>query len=457
MARVVILGAGLSGLSTAYHLEQAGCFDYVVFEKNERSGGLLRSVKQDGFTFDYTGHLLHINDDYFKRFILDITSLDNFDHIARRSAVHLYNTLVDYPLQMNLYGLPKNVIISCIVGFLNRKKNIQNPRTFYRWVLKYFGAGLGEHFFFPYNSKILAYDIKKVYPYTGRFIPETNIEAIISGALEKAQERHVGYNNRFYYPKTDGIEFLIKKIVARLQNTIKINHEATRIDQQTKTVYFANGHKEKYDTLVSTMPLNNLLENVSNTRVSYDDVAKKLLCNCVVNFNLGFNAQEISDKHWVYFPEQKYPFYRIGFWHNISASSVKKTQSAIYGELSYMPGTKTKKEIQELTEQAIQKALDFLRLNRSHIVTKNMLHLDHAYVIYDQWREKHLSKLLCTLEEQAIYSIGRFGAWKYSSMQEAVLEGKDVAGKIYSQAPKKYISSEVYAGTCLKHVEGDLL
>ena len=69
MADVVILGAGLTGLSTAYHLEQLGFNDYVLFEKDLEVGGLCRSVVSEGFTFDYTGHLLHINDIYFKSFI----------------------------------------------------------------------------------------------------------------------------------------------------------------------------------------------------------------------------------------------------------------------------------------------------------------------------------------------------------------------------------------------------
>ena len=53
---IVIVGAGLAGLSTAYHLPHAS---YRLYEREREVGGLCRSYRKDGFTFDYTGHLLH--------------------------------------------------------------------------------------------------------------------------------------------------------------------------------------------------------------------------------------------------------------------------------------------------------------------------------------------------------------------------------------------------------------
>jgi len=110
VAQIVILGAGLTGLSTAYHLERAGIYDYTIFEKDARPGGLLKSVAHEGFTFDYTGHLLHINNDYFKTFLHDIADLEsNFLNIVRQSAIYSHNQLTNYPYQMNLYGHPTDV------------------------------------------------------------------------------------------------------------------------------------------------------------------------------------------------------------------------------------------------------------------------------------------------------------------------------------------------------------
>ena len=38
--KVLIIGAGLTGLSAAYHLEQAGFYDYLLLEAATTPGGL---------------------------------------------------------------------------------------------------------------------------------------------------------------------------------------------------------------------------------------------------------------------------------------------------------------------------------------------------------------------------------------------------------------------------------
>lgn len=51
MKRVAVVGAGVSGLAAAYKLKSHG-LDVTVFEAQERAGGKLRSVSQDGLIWD---------------------------------------------------------------------------------------------------------------------------------------------------------------------------------------------------------------------------------------------------------------------------------------------------------------------------------------------------------------------------------------------------------------------
>jgi protoporphyrinogen oxidase len=429
VTKIVIIGSGLTGLSAAFHLEQAGCFDYAIFEKDDRPGGLLKSFEQDRFTFDYTGHFLHLKSLYFRNFLSYIVGMNNLSLIKRQSAIHLYNSTVNYPFQMNLYGLPSKVVYECIEGFIRKKKSIHIPETFYDWVLKYFGRGIGEHFFFPYNTKLLSYDIKKVSPsWTGRFVPKVDLREVLQGALSMTEERWVGYNSLFYYPKSGGIEFIIKKLVGSIKNEVKKGFKATQVDLASKIVYFENGHRENFDYLINTMPLNKLLSNVKGVcRADFKQAAEKLLCNSVINFNLGFDVEDISTKHWLYFPEKKFLFYRLGFWNNINKTSVKNGCSAIYGELAYLPKTKKQQNIDSFIHKSIDQAVAFLSVKKSNVIIEKILPIEHAYVIYDKWREKNISKIHCDLNSNGIYSIGRFGEWKYSTMEDAVLDGKRVA------------------------------
>lgn len=425
MPKIVILGAGLTGLSLAYHLEKQGFFDYQIFEKDSRPGGLLKTVQQDGFTFDHTGHFLHISNNDFKNFLEEVIGLDTMNILSRRSFIYSNKVYTPYPFQKNLYGLPADLISECITGFVNRKKNIGKPKNFYEWVWKHFGLGLGKHFFFPYNSKLMCIKPKDLMPsWTSRFVPDTSLKALLEGSLERKEYNLSGYNGCFFYPKKGGIEQLIKSILAKLKNKVLTGYKANTIDQNKKIVSFSNGSKAQYQMLFSTMPMPHLLKSFEKEKTSstLSRAAQKLSCNQVINFNLGINRPELSTKHWVYFPEKKFHIYRMGFWHNFSKNMAPDGTSSVYGEISVKPnsGEKLKKSLEN---KAIQQVLNFFKVDKSELTVKQTNFLDHAYVTYDGWREKNLKKLHKRLNEKSIYSIGRFGEWKYSSMQEAVLEG----------------------------------
>lgn len=426
MARVVILGAGLTGLSTAYHLEQNSFFDFKIFEQESTHGGLCRSVKHKGFTFDYTGHLLHSNNDYFHNLLNTLLPEKDRNLIPRNSAIYTHGTFIPYPIQMNLAGLPTQVIAECLCGFAKRNHQIKDPATFKCWVFKHFGTGLGKHFFFPYNSKLLCTRPEHIHPsFTGRFVPKTTIGDILEGL--RTVKKSVGYNHQFYYPKKGGIQFFTDNLRAQIKSPIYTNHKAIFIDIKNKQVVFENGATEKYDTLISTAPLNSFLK-MSNqpSNLNLTHVHQKLRHNSVVNFNLVVPKMD-NDKHWIYIPEKKFPFYRVGFWTNFS-QEMAPGYTSIYGELSYLPGKIPQEKITYLTKKSIKQVLDIFEIKKTtKMVAEKILHLKHAYVVYDEWRANNLSFVHDALHDHSIHSIGRYGEWKYSSMQEAILDGKEMA------------------------------
>ena len=430
MAEIVIIGAGLTGLSTAYHLEKLGYTQYKIFEKEPEVGGLCRSVYQDGFTFDYTGHLLHINDPYFKQFITEIAGLDAFNSINRRSYIYSQDTYTRYPFQVNLYGLPAATIAECIEGFVNRPRSKKVPQNFRDWVLTNFGSGIAQHFFYPYQKKIFDYPVEKLSSsWTGRFVPQTSLAEMISGALCPLPEQQIGYNAQFFYPKHDGIYFWIKKLHAHLKQPVQVQKKVIQVDLREKRVIFDDGSCERYTTLINTMPLNtflSLLTEHSSTHLSAQ--ATKLLCNSVVNFNLGIAREQLSDKHWIYYPEERYPFYRIGFSHNFSHSMAPPGHSSLYGEFSHLQ--RPMASVAQMLDTALIQTKKVLQIADEEIVTQRIITIPHAYVIFNRWRDKNLPTLLHRLQEQHVHSVGRYGGWKYSSMQEGLLEGKELAKEL---------------------------
>ena len=105
--------------------------------------------------------------------------------------------------------------------------------------------------------------------------------------------------------------------------------------------------------------------------------------------------------------------------------------SSLYGEFAYIG--KSKHTVQRMLHDALTQIKKLLNIAKHDIITEKIMYITHAYVIYNFWREKNLTRLLARLEACNIYSTGRYGAWKYSSMQEAVLDGKKVAETITIQ------------------------
>jgi len=427
MARVVIIGAGLTGLSVAYHLEQQGFFDYVVLEKESEIGGLCRSITSNGFTYDYTGHLLHISDPYVKQLVDQLVGLSTFNYIQRSSFIYSHGTHTKYPFQVNLQGLPTAVIADCIQGFVKRR-NIKDPKTFYSWVLKNFGAGFARHFFIPYQEKLFCCDARKFSAqWTGRFIPQTSLHDIIAGALG-TNGASVGYNAHFYYPKSGGIAVLPQGFARSLRKPILTDHEVLAIDLKNRVVRCANGFEYQFDIVINTSALPIFLSRVHDTAATnFTSCCGNLRASSVLDINMGVTQSYVADKHWVYFPEHTYPFYRLGFYHNFSSALVPQDSNALYVECAYRGVCD-----QQMIDRSIKQVCSLYTLDPERIIDKTIVHIPHAYVLYNRWRDEHIKNLLARLQEVGIYSIGRYGSWKYASMQEAILDGKQCAVSVVS-------------------------
>lgn len=110
-APVVVIGAGPTGLSAAYHLGE----DATLIEANATVGGWCRSVEDRGFTFDMAGHIMFSNDPYVHE-LYQLLLGDNVHWQDREAWVYSKDVYTRYPFQGALYGLPPEVIKECIVG-----------------------------------------------------------------------------------------------------------------------------------------------------------------------------------------------------------------------------------------------------------------------------------------------------------------------------------------------------
>jgi UDP-galactopyranose mutase len=207
-ARVLIAGAGPTGLSAAYHIGD----DALVLEQNDRVGGWCRSIEVNGFTFDYAGHIMFSNEPYVHQLYKMLLG-ENVHWQDREAWIYSKNVYTRYPFQGSLHGLPPEVIKECVMGAIearfgplksprnaagaNGKANgmsngnghaatckpgpvndccadgileaaaplgatagadgrAPEPRNFEEFIYKVWGSGIARHFAIPYNRKLWA-------------------------------------------------------------------------------------------------------------------------------------------------------------------------------------------------------------------------------------------------------------------------------------------------------------
>ncbi|MCX5782800.1 MAG: FAD-dependent oxidoreductase, partial [Elusimicrobia bacterium] len=339
MPEIIIIGAGLTGTSLGYFLKK----DFVILEKEKVPGGLCRSIKIDGFTFDYSGHFLHLHQNKTKQLLKNLLE-NNLREIQRKSWIYEFDRFIPFPFQANLYYLPEKIKKECLQGFIHRPK--RNNQNFYNWSLSTFGSGITKHFMKPYNEKLWTVSSKILSSdWAAPFVPQPALKDIINGTRNK-QTKSFGYNEYFFYPIKGGIQSIADAFCEKVSN-IKLGTSCLKIDYKRNIIEASNGKKYNYQFLVSTQPLVKLLESIINLPGEIRSAAEKLRWNSVVCFNVGVkedgNSKLAGGKHWIYIPEKKYPFYRVGFYKNIMPSSCPKNASSMYIEVSHRPNKKINK------------------------------------------------------------------------------------------------------------------
>src|SRR5919198_1533758 len=156
--RIVVIGAGPTGLSAAYHLGA----DALLLDQNETVGGWCRSIVDNGFTFDYAGHIMFSKDEYVHQ-MYKVLLGDNVHWQDREAWIYSKGVYTRYPFQGSLYGLPPDVIKECIVGAIEARFGpLGEPRNFEEFIYKVWGRGIAKHFMVPYNRKLWAVPLSEM-------------------------------------------------------------------------------------------------------------------------------------------------------------------------------------------------------------------------------------------------------------------------------------------------------
>ncbi len=423
----LIIGGGLAGLSAGKALE--GRKPYLIAERERRPGGLAATVKKGRFSFDYSGHLLHLRWPKTSKLILDALK-GNCARIKRDARIYAHKSWTPFPFQANLSGMPPRVKSECVSGFLKAYAAGGGPgdgsEVFSRWTRRVFGGGISEHFMLPYNAKLWRYPLERLTTeWCAPFVPMPKPAEVIEGAYGKKSEG-LGYNTVFHYPKSGGIGALATAFAAGLGG-LRLGLEVESVNLKKGVANVRHFGPVHFSRLINTSPLHSFIAMAEDAPAAVKRAAAALRHNTVYVLNLGVKGVK-SDMHWGYFPGAEFPFYRAGLASNFSRGVAPRGCASFYIELA------TAGEPLDLAsaEEEILRGLKACGLLKSagQVVEKLWLKIPCAYVVYNRERARALPVIFDWLRSRSALSIGRYGAWKYSFMEESVKEGLEAASLV---------------------------
>jgi protoporphyrinogen oxidase len=427
-------------------------------------------VHDKGFTFDYAGHIMFSNDPYVLK-LYDMLLGPNLHWQDREAWVYSKEVYTRYPFQGALYGLPPTVITECIVGaiearfgaiggsgagqgqcavkpvedccadgtaelanaasFAPRRRESQN---FEEFIYQVWGCGIAKHFAIPYNKKLWTLPLSDMETsWLGGRVPLPDLEQIIEGALEPVA-KPLGPNARFGYPLSGGFQALMSGFLPHIKGRIEMNTRAAQLMPREHVLVMADGSRYRYDHLVSTMPLPELVRMIGADAPDEVRAAAQGLRHISVRcVNLGIARENITDKHWIYYPEDTI-FHRIFVQGNASPHCNPPGGFGLTCEISYSPWKPLPLDGQALIDRCVAdcKAVGLLR-DDDRLLTANQVDMPYAYVIYDHARARNVATVKDWLARYDIVLAGRYSEWEYYNSDHAFIAGKKAAESVLRQ------------------------
>ncbi|KAH9261614.1 hypothetical protein BASA81_000270 [Batrachochytrium salamandrivorans] len=442
---VLVVGAGPTGLGAAIRLEELGQDSWLLCEQSTK----------------YFDSVLEASVGKF-------TEKEAWVCLERECYIRYSNNWVPYPFQNNLYCIPKQDQVDCLLGLVQAKLDAATrpvgikPRNFDEWIVQTMGQGLARVFMRPYNFKVWATPCELMSStWLGERVSVVDYTKAITNTILETRDAAWGPNAVFRFPKlaggTGGIwQAVADKLLPR--SKLEYNTQLVEVDLDNKIASFANGKQVKYRNLVSTIPLDLLLDLAKKN----SEESKSLLVHSSTNV-LGFGIRGENphgSKCWLYFPEPNCPFYRATVFSNYSPNNTPSANVLLPTlRLAGGDGEKLVNDPQpgpywsvmlEVSESSTHKPVDQAAIVsdclrgcieagllqvEDEVVSIYHKRLEHGYPTPSLRRDEILGKLLPELQHKhQVWSRGRFGSWKYEvgNQDHSLILGVEAVDSIFN-------------------------
>jgi protoporphyrinogen oxidase len=450
--RILIVGAGPTGMGAAFRLEELGYTNFLLVDASDRAGGLATSFVDDrGFTWDVGGHVLFSHYAYFDSAMQAALGEDAWLQHEREAWVWIAGRFVPYPLQNNLHHLPADMLAKALRGVETRPpRSASATQDFGAWVLQTFGEGIRDIFMRPYNLKVWAFPLERLSAgWVGERVAAPDVSRQVENALLQRDDRSWGPNNTFKFPKYGGTGAIWRALAKGIgKERIRYATRIRRIDHRRKIATTDGGQHLAYDQILSTMPLDVLAGTLDPILEPVMDAAPKLLRSHSHIVGIGLTGEmpaTLAKKCWMYFPEDNCPFYRVTVFSHYSPHNVPDSQSGRYWSLLTETSESYVKRVDRdtIVDQTIRGLLNTRLIHsRDQVVSTWRYTAEHGYPTPSLERDDLLSRIEPALARAGIASRGRFGAWRYevSNQDHSFMQGVEWVDALLFDVPETTFS-----------------
>lgn len=436
--KIGILGAGLSGISLAFFLQNSENINNIeILEKEQNVGGLCRSFSLNSTYYDIGPHIIFSKDKEILKFMIYLLG-DNINKLRRSNKIFYKGKFVKYPFENELSALPEVDKAYCLNSFLNNPYENYKTKNMLQFFLTTFGEGITNSYLRPYNEKIWKFDPAFMDTQMVERIPKPPKEDIIKSAKGISTEGYL-HQLYFYYPKNGGIASLVGAFVDRLNEKVNIilNSNIVKI-QKTNTKWIvkdSKGYERKYDLIVSTIPLPTLTKAVGDivadsVRIAIEDLKYNSIVICALNLR----NDNLDDNFAIMIPDKEAIPHRISKVNFlIQGSKMKNSSTTLLAEITYKEGDFIDKMSDFDIKFRVLSDLEKLGfIDKKHDCNfSDIKRFKYAYVIYDLNHKKNI-KIIKDFYEKELQIIlcGRFGEFEYLNMDKVIRRSLEKSNNI---------------------------
>lgn len=443
-SRVVILGGGPAGMSAAWRLTQAGR-KVVLLEREDRVGGLCRTVEYRGFRFDLGGHRFISQD---ARLVGAISALMGRELLVvkRRSVVRLMGKELIYPLEPIdlLRKMDWSYLLSCLLDcFAPRRQSTPEAEgNLEDWLLVRFGPTLYHLFFEGYTTKLWGMHPRELSAdWAAARIPLLGLWDTLLSILsvQKGLERR--FATQFFYPRK-GIGQIFEHMEREVRSrggevllgcgVVRVLLEGQKV---RAVVYQSASSREKQeliegDWFISTLPLPkliNLLEPSPPDEILF--ISQGLQFRGLRFLNLLVDRPAMGINTWTYVPEERFIMTRIQEPRLRSPFNTPRGKTSLILEIPCDYGDALWTTEESVLRDRCLKDLSLLGIEIGpYVLDSFSTRAPHAYPVYKLGYKPSREKVVSFLEGISnLTTCGRGGLFQYLFMDQAIKSGLEAA------------------------------